>query len=85
MKIFLRNICPVIAVVIFIGGLWLWIGGTYLEGGPEIKSLIVVNENPQNLFLNVLGLYFFLKCTFCAVVIFLLSRWMLTRLETGTG
>lgn len=85
MKYFLRNVCPAIAAMIFIGGLWLWIGGTYLEGGREIKALIVVNENPQNLFLNVLGLYFFLKCTFCAVVIFLLSRWMLTRTETGNG
>ncbi len=85
MNFFLRKVCPTAALVIFLGGLWLWIGGTYFESHKEIKSVIVVNQNPESLFMNMFGLYFFLKCTFCALVLFILSRWLLLKSGKKTG
>ena len=78
---FLRWLCPFVAVWIFIGGLWIWIGGTYLTHDDEVKSKIVVHGDPENLFLNIFGLYFFLKCTFCSFVLFILSRWLSLTFE----
>lgn len=81
MVFFLRRVCPAASIAIFLGGLWLWIGGTYFDSGGKIKAEIVVNANPQNLFMNIFGLYFFLKCTFSSMVLFILSRWMLLRIR----
>lgn len=85
MNFFLRRVCPIVAIVIFVGGLWLWIGGTFFESHKEIKSMIVINKNPESLFMNIFGLYFFLKCTFCSMVLLILSRWFLLKVDQGNG
>ena len=81
MRFFLRWLCPIVAAIIFIGGLWLWIGGTYFENHNEDKSVIIVNDNPESLLMNIFGLYFFLKCAFCSFVLFILSYWLLRGIE----
>ena len=75
MIFFLRRACPVAAAIIFLGGLWLWLGSTYFDGQVRLKTS---HDHP---FMNIFGLYFFLKCTFSAMVLLILSRWLLLKLS----